>query len=226
MATEEGSPEATVQSAAIVVPAGEAKVGGDFQLVRELGSRTVVVVGDVAGSGTDAAPYAERLCAELEKTSARDPVTLLEELNTCVCSDPDFDRLVTATAVAIDRMRWSAQWAFAGHLPPHWLDTGLPLDGAMPGTPLGVEESCRATSAERRPLRPSEGMLLFTDGLEDVKGPGGDRFGAARITHTLARRLNLASPETVVNTLREVACEFGQDELSDDLCLLAFRVVA
>ena len=67
-------------------------------------------------------------------------------------------------------------------------------------------------------------MLLFTDGLEDVKGPGGDRFGAARITHTLARRLNRASPDEVVATLKEVACGFGKGELADDLCLVSLRV--
>ena len=217
--------EAIVHSAAIVVPAGDAQVGGDFQLVRAVGSKTAALVGDVAGSGTDAARYADRLCAELKEVAdLADPVALLEELNTRIYADPGFDRPVTACAVVIDRIRWSAHWAFAGHLPPHWLDTGLPLDGATPGLPLGVEESCGASDAERRPLRPSEGMLLFTDGLEDVRGPGGDRFGAARITHTLARRLNHAGPDEVVATLKEVACGFGNDELADDLCLVALRV--
>jgi serine phosphatase RsbU (regulator of sigma subunit) len=66
-------------------------------------------------------------------------------------------------------------------------------------------------------------MLVFTDGLEDVQGPGGDRFGAARITHTLARTLTGASPDHVVRRLKEIACDFGQDQLPDDLCLVALR---
>ena len=225
MAIGAATGEANVQSAAIVLPARDAEVGGDFQLVRVVGTKTAALVADVAGNGTDAAPYADRLRAELEEAvDLTDPVTVLEQLNTHVYRDPDFDRPVTACAVVIDRVPWSAHWAFAGHLPPHWLDTGLPLDGATPGLPLGTEESCGAVGADKRPLRPGEGMLLFTDGLEDVKGPGGDRFGSARITHTLARRLNGSSPHEVVATLKEVACEFGSDELADDLCLLALRV--
>ena len=217
--------EAVVQTASIVAPAGEFDSGGDFQLVRSIGSCTVALVADVAGNGPDAAPTANRLCQELTGNFDQpDPATLLEEMNALVFNEPQLDRFVTACAVVIDRVRWSARWAFAGHLPPHWLDTGMPLDGATPGLPLGVEQTCGAVSAERRPLRPGEGMLLFTDGLEDVQGPGGDRFGSARITHTLAHALNSASVEEVVGTLKDVACEFGGGHLPDDLCLLALRI--
>jgi serine phosphatase RsbU (regulator of sigma subunit) len=216
--------EAFVRSASVVMPVGNDSVGGDFQVVRSVGSCTIVFVGDITGNGGEAAPYANQLCATLEQILDKaDPVELLEALNTRIYNDPDFDRFATGCAVVIDRVSWSARWAFAGHLPPHWLDTGLPLDGATPGLPLGVAESCRATSAERRPLRPGEGMLVFTDGLEDVQGPGGDRFGAARITHTLARTLTGASPDHVVRRLKEIACDFGQDQLPDDLCLVALR---
>jgi sigma-B regulation protein RsbU (phosphoserine phosphatase) len=220
---DDGAP-AIVQRAAITLPAGRATVGGDFKLVWSDESRTVALVGDVEGNGTDAAPYAERLCQEVRRNAAcADPVELLERLNSYVHGDPRFDRFVTACVLVIDCVCWSAEWAYAGHLPPHWLDTGLPLDGATPGVPLGVDTSCGATSAQRRPLRPGEGVLLFTDGLEDVKGPGGDRFGSARVTHTLARRLNGASVDDVVRVLRDVACEFGQNQLPDDLCLVALR---
>lgn len=225
MALDEASGAATVHSAAIRLPAGDADIGGDFELVRNHGAKTVALVGDVEGNGRDAAPYADRLCAEAEKVTAMaDPVALLERLNSFVYGDSRFDRFATVCVVVIDRIQWSAQWAFAGHLPPHWLDSGLPLDGATPGLPLGVEPICGATSAERRPLRPGEGILLFTDGLEDVKGPGGDRFGSARITHALARRLNGANADEIVNVLHEVACDFGESNLPDDLCLLALRV--
>jgi sigma-B regulation protein RsbU (phosphoserine phosphatase) len=222
---EAGTTEASIHTAAVVLPAGEAEIGGDFQVVRDVSSKTIALVGDVTGNGPEAARYADRLCEDVERAvDLADPVAILEELNRRIYGAADFDRFVTACAVAIDRVQWSAHWAFAGHLPPHWLDTGLPLDGATPGLPLGVEEKCWARGAERRPLRPGEGMLLFTDGLEDVKGPGGDRFGSARITHTLARRLNSASADEVVSSLKDVACAFGDGELPDDLCLVALRV--
>jgi serine phosphatase RsbU (regulator of sigma subunit) len=174
--------ELRVTTAALVTPARDEPVGGDFHLVQAVDSRTVVVVGDVTGSGVDAAPYADRLCAELSEIArtSSDPAELLEELNIKVYGEAGFDRFGTACALIIDRSSRAAAWAFAGHLPPHWLDTGVPVDGAVPGLPLGVEERCGAVSAQRRPLHPTEGFLVFTDGLEDVRGPGGDRFGFAR----------------------------------------------
>jgi serine phosphatase RsbU (regulator of sigma subunit) len=209
-----------------VLPVGEATAGGDFLLVESVGDKTIAFVGDVAGNGLDAAPYADRMCVELkQRIGTEDPAVLLEELNAVVHGDPTLDRLVTACAVVIDRHAWSAQWAFAGHLPPHWLDTGLPVDGATPALPMGVDVEIGAASASRRPLRPGEGMLLFTDGLEDVRGAGGDRFGSARITHALARRLHGASPERIVTELKDIACEFGEGDLADDLAVVAFRVM-
>lgn len=226
MAEGRGSGGLKVTTATLVAPARDETVGGDFQLVQSVASRTVVVVGDVTGRGSDAAPYAERVCAELGELAARasDPAELLEELNTRVRDQGASGRFVTACALIIDRDSAAAAWAFAGHLPPHWLDTGLPVDGAIPGLPLGVEERCAAVSAERRPLHPAEGFVLFTDGLEDVRGPGGDRFGSARITSTLAEHLHAATPDAVVQGLKDAACRFGGGELDDDMCIVAVRV--
>lgn len=126
--------------------------------------------------------------------------------------------------MTIDAQARSATWAFAGHLPPHWLDTGLPVDGATPGYLLGLDRACGATSAQRRPLRPGEGLAMFTDGLEDVLGPGGDRFGSARVTHALAHDLHGATPDEVVRGLKRAACDFGGGELYDDVCIAALRL--
>lgn len=214
-----------MQSAALVLPVADAKTGGDFHLVQSIGERTLAFVGDVAGNGEDAAPYADRVSQELQRNlDEPDPAMLLERLNSMIYHDGDFDRFVSACVISIDRPTWLAEWAFAGHIPPHWLDTGVPLDGATPGLPLGVEERCGSRSAHRKPLRPAEGMLLFTDGLEDVVGPGGDRFGIARVTHALARAPYGAPPEEVVTTLRDLACSFGDRRLADDMCLVALRV--
>ncbi len=223
---EEDRTDAEVVSAALVEPIEGAAVGGDFQLLEDVGSRTVAIVGDITGNGEDAAPYAERACELFgdHLREAADPAVLLERVNSAVHHDAGFDRFLTACVVVIDRSSWAAEWGFAGHLPPHWLDTGLPIDGATPGWPLGFESRCGALSAQRRPLSQREGMLLFTDGLEDVRSAAGDRFGSARITHVLARELRDAPPDQVVRRLKQVACEFGSNRLGDDLCLLAVRI--
>jgi sigma-B regulation protein RsbU (phosphoserine phosphatase) len=218
--------EDAVECAVLTAPARNEREGGDFHVVNRARSLTVVVVGDVTGKGQDAAPYAKRAVGRLEGCidEAKDPAAVLERLNALLLDDVAFDRHVAACAISIDAESRSATWAFAGHLPPHWLDVGLPVDGATPGLVLGAERVCGATSAERRPLHPGEGLVLFTDGLEDVVGPGGDRFGSARVTHALAHDLHGASPEEVVHGLKAAACDFGGGELYDDVCIVALRL--
>jgi serine phosphatase RsbU (regulator of sigma subunit) len=215
-----------VSTAAVVAAARDAKRGGDFHLVQSQGHHSIVVVGDVMGNGEAVAPIADQVCGELKQIidASKDPAALLEELNVSVYRDMGSERFVTACVMVLDRQNRSVEWAFAGHVPPHWLDNGLPLDGAVPGFPLGVREQCGALSAHRRPLHSTEGMLIFTDGLEDVRGPGEDRFGTARITSALAGELRGGSPEEIVHGIKEIACEFGEGQLDDDMCVVALRV--
>lgn len=221
-------PELELDTAVVLAACTGHETGGDFHLLTRAGSRTVAVVGDVEGHGVAVTPRAEHVLRALEPLvgDGADPAEILERLNRVLHDDADFELFVTACAVTIDHEERSAAWAFAGHLPPHWLDTGLPIDGATPGRMLGVEASCQARSAQKRPLKPGEGMVLFTDGVEDVQSPAGDRFGTARVTHTLATDLRGASAHDVAHGLEAAVLEFGGGRHGDDLCILALRVAA
>src|SRR5947209_5333793 len=90
------------QSAALVAPAGDDPVGGDFQVIHcPDDSRVVLVMGDVTGRGREAAPYADQLCADVKAIadSTYDPADFLEDLNTRICEDAEFDRYVTACVI-------------------------------------------------------------------------------------------------------------------------------
>jgi serine phosphatase RsbU (regulator of sigma subunit) len=172
---------AEVRTAAVLAPPRAERSGGDFHWIDRTGAPTVAVVGDVTGKGEPAAPYAEQVRAWLGESAREvdeDPAALLEHLNSLIDAADEFPP-VAAAALVIQAERWSATWAYAGHLPPVHLDTGLPLDGATPGTLLGLQPACGAGNAHRRPVRPGEGFALYTDGLEDAVGAGGGRFGTA-----------------------------------------------
>lgn len=216
---------AQVRTATLLAPAHAERLAGDFHHIHQAGDLTVVIVGDVTGKGAEAAPYAEQArawAAECAPGIGDDPAALLETLNARVRAAEGFP-LVAAAAVTIDARLWSATWAYAGHLPPVALDTGLPLDGANPGMLLGLDKDCQVSNAQRRPVRPGEGFALYTDGLEDAVGPAG-RFGTARVTHTLARQLYGAGPEEVVQGLKRAVCRFAGDDLYDDVCIAALRL--
>jgi serine phosphatase RsbU (regulator of sigma subunit) len=214
--------------AALWEPAADGIVGGDFHLVAEgPESSTVVAVGDVVGKGPDAAgraafvrttiasliPFTDDPCRILELTNDR----LIERTGTTM----DF---TTVVCVAYRPAERRLSWAFAGHLPPHWLDTGTPLNGAQPGFPLGVERDVGCTSNSLSGLDPGTGVILFTDGLSEARKPGADVFGEVRIVHVLAEKLGGKSPQEVVDRLRREAEDFAEGPLADDLCMVALRV--
>ena len=217
-----------LELAALWEPARDGVVGGDFHLVAEGPEEsTVVVVGDVVGKGPDAAgraafvrstiaslvPFTDDPCRLLELTNDR----LIERTGTTV----DF---TTVVCVAFRPRERCLSWSFAGHLPPHWLDTGKPLNGAEPGFPLGVERDVGCTSNSESGISPGTGVLLFTDGLSEARKPGATVFGEARITHALAERLEGRPPQEIVSTLRREAEAFADGQLGDDICMVALRV--
>jgi hypothetical protein len=56
-----GDRDGRLQIAPLLSAAGDEKRGSDFYVIGEVGSRTVVVVGDVVGKGKDAAPFADEV---------------------------------------------------------------------------------------------------------------------------------------------------------------------
>jgi sigma-B regulation protein RsbU (phosphoserine phosphatase) len=217
-----------LEIAALWEPARDGVVGGDFHLVAEgPENSTVVVVGDVVGKGPDAAgraafvrstiaslvPFTDDPCRIIELTNDR----LIERTGTTM----DFTTVVIVSFRPNERC---LSWAFAGHLPPHWLDTGKPLNGAQPGFPLGLERDVGCTSNSQSGLEAGTGVLLFTDGLSEARRAGADVFGESRIVHALNTKLGGRRPEEIVSSLRLEAEAFAEGPLADDLCMVALRV--
>lgn len=218
-----------LELAATVMPAGNAQTGGDFWLCLERSDgATFLVVGDVSGHGEEASDKASTVRDAIEAfaETAETPCELLEQANDTVRKQlRDEPLFVTAVAVLFEPDARQLSWAYAGHLPPHRLDTGTPLDGARPGIPLGVDEAVNCTTTSQANVAPGSGLLLYTDGLEDATGPGGDRFGVARVAHALADAAG-QSADATVDSLRRAVCEFAGRELPDDVCIVAVRVIA
>jgi serine phosphatase RsbU (regulator of sigma subunit) len=213
-----------LELASCYVPA-EHGAAGDFYLVTEAtGDSTVVVVGDVAGKGIEAARRAAFVRTALATAApyTDDPCRLLESANTALLDrGGGSELLVTCACIAFSPETHTVRWALAGHPAPMWLDDGTPLNTVSPAYPLGVEPylECRSSSTS---LSPGAGLLAFTDGLSEARRNGGELFGTERIAHALAG-MRGAAPAQVVRQLRSQAESFAGGALTDDLCIVALR---
>ncbi len=215
----------SLELASCYVPA-EQGAAGDFYLVAAAPhDATIVVVGDVAGKGLEAARRAAFVRTALATSApyTDDPCRLLELANAALLElgpRPD-DMLVTCAVLAFTPVTHTLTYALAGHPPPMWLDNGKPLNHLKPAFPLGVESflDCESSSTT---FAPGAGLIAFTDGLSEARRRGGELFGTERIERTLSK-LRGESPSRVVRELRNEAERFAGGSLPDDLCIVALR---
>ncbi|MDN3258849.1 SpoIIE family protein phosphatase [Streptomyces sp. CSDS2] len=146
------------------------EVGGDWYDVIPLdGDRTALAVGDVMGSGIQAATAMGRLrtatatLADLDL----DPARILTHLDK---TTRELDPYIATCVYAVyDPHRARLHVASAGHLPPALVRTGeQPRLLDLPtGTPLGVGGvPFESTTVE---LKPGDRLVLYTDGLVETR---------------------------------------------------------
>nr|WP_262387008.1 SpoIIE family protein phosphatase [Streptomyces sp. TRM49041] len=203
-------------------PAGAAvEVGGDwFDVIPLAGDRTALVVGDVMGSGITAAATmgqlrnTTRALADLDL----DPAEILRHV------DRSTTGLEQSTATCLyavyDPHRAECRVSNAGHMPP----VRVPADGPpelldLPsGVPLGVGGVPFHTSTVA--LRPEDRLVLYTDGLVEVRGESLD----TRLDQLLGL-LAEAPGHSLDRTCDEVLTAMRDPEGHDDVALLIARAL-
>ncbi|MGV9558926.1 SpoIIE family protein phosphatase [Streptomyces sp. NPDC003522] len=162
-------------------PAGATtEVGGDwFDVITLADGGTALVVGDVMGSGIDAAATMGRLrtATTTLATLGLDPAVLLEHLDRIASGLDHF--IATCLYVVHDPRSGRCRIANAGHLPPARVRDGRPpeLLDLPTGAPLGVGGV--AFSSTDVDFGPGDLLVLYTDGLVETR------------THSLDERLEL-----------------------------------
>ncbi|GGS11689.1 hypothetical protein GCM10010269_58630 [Streptomyces humidus] len=204
------------------------RVGGDFYDVHpgaDPSKETVVVLGDVAGKGLEAAVLTGKIRTVLQALLplSGDHHQVLGLLNDALLHSRHtrFATLVLASA-----RRRSGQVELrltsAGHLPPLIIradgrveeaDTGGMLVGALPRIAV------RSTDVV---LAPGETCLLYTDGITEARGgPLGDQlYGEARLQEALRECARMPA-RAVVERVQMIAAQWLGEGRHDDLATLA-----
>ncbi|MGW3031932.1 SpoIIE family protein phosphatase [Streptomyces sp. NPDC001178] len=195
------------------------EVGGDwFDVIPLDGGKTALVVGDVMGSGINAAATMGRLRTATNTLASLDldPARLLEHLDK-ITEGLDHSIATCVYAVHDPQLR-QCRIANAGHLPPARLRPGHPpeLLELPTGVPLGVGGVAFSTTTVD--LEPGDRLVFYTDGLVETR------------QHPLDERLDalLSLLEGPDRPLEEV-CDLllrtlHQPDNSDDVALLIARV--
>ncbi len=149
------------------------RVDGDWYDACALpGGATLLVVGDVAGSGLAAMTAAARLRYAVRAYAALDlsPGKILAAVNTMLCAlEPE--RTATLVVAKYQAGRRQLQWAAAGQAAPvrYRKNGGTELLPGPLGLPVGVELQVEYPDATVE-LAPGDRLLLYTDSLVGARG--------------------------------------------------------
>ncbi len=197
----------------------EALIGGDWYDAFALADgRIVFSIGDVAGSGLEAAVTMGNMRQAIRGVAYvhPDPILMLEAADLTLRSESP-DRFVTAFVGVIDPVEDTISFAMAGHPPPFLCAPDgsiVPLEAH--GLPLGLRVRDGSTTISR-PIAPGSMLVLFTDGLIES-------------THDIDegyRRLDAALHDPAVRTGTDPAARIRDAVLiegsRDDVAILCAR---
>jgi serine phosphatase RsbU (regulator of sigma subunit) len=164
---------------------GADSCSGDYWWHEKIGSRHIILVGDVTGHGpgpamvTAAVASAFRLL--VSETGIGDLLDALLTLNRVVLQVAKGKYSMTMAAFELDEV--TGQWLLynAGAPPMMTLNNkGKHRVHFAAGTPLGTEAGFEAGRLEGR-LQPGERVLIYTDGIPEIMLPSGQALGMRRL---------------------------------------------
>ncbi|WP_217370621.1 SpoIIE family protein phosphatase [Nonomuraea antri] len=225
------APMPGLESAVVYEPAEEgADVGGDFYDLFTVADHWCFALGDVCGSGPEAAAvtglarHAVRLLAKEHYTVA----DIFDRLNQALLDEGEEGRFLSLLCGELTPLPQGGALctiASAGHPPPLLLrKNGLVDPMATPQLLLGIEGGARFY-VETFELAPEEVLLCVTDGVTERRD--GDRLlddddGLARL---LSGCTGL-SAHAVAERVRQAVDSFAAQPSQDDVALLVLKATA
>jgi serine phosphatase RsbU (regulator of sigma subunit) len=218
-----------LELSAAYVPASEGlEVSGDFYDVFPVQGGWAISVGDVCGKGlqaaamTAAARHAIRAVAHWNP----DPADVLAKTNEVILAGDYEDRFVT---VKLAYLRWegdrvTAELASSGHPGPAVVRADGRVDVLSGGgLPLGLFPDAEP-ERETIELGPDDLLFFYSDGVTEARNPDMEYF-EDRLAAELAGSAGRSAAETT-RMVQALVNRFSQDDLRDDMTILAARVRA
>jgi len=213
-----------VELASVYLPCFE--LGGDlFDFIPLPDNNLGLAVADVSGKGVPASLIMASVRAFLR--AQVDNVYYLYEvvrrINLMLCRDTKSGEFVTLFYGVLDASNRRFTYCNAGHVPALLLRDSKVTELVGDNMVLGVnpEENYQQFLLD---LKPSDVLLLYTDGLTDAMNVGQERFGRQRVIE--AFRQGGENAEAIAQNLLQQLHQFvGTAKRTDDVTLIVARIV-
>ncbi len=188
-------PDGGLEFAAVCIPARG--VSGDYYDVLQLpDGRLIIAIADISGKGIPAAILMANLQALLRALSSigDSPADVCRRLNQHLNQVMDESRFATFFYAEWKPDERRLRYVNAGHNPPILLDSGPPRRLKEGGIPLGIFPGSEFEMGEVR-LKPSDLLVLYSDGITEAKENSGEEFGDQRLENLITANQEKPLPE-------------------------------
>ena len=204
-------------------------VGGDFyDLFRLDQNRWALAIGDVCGTGPDAASVTGKARHTLRAAAIHGvaPSEIMEWLNDAIIAGERglFCTAVYGTLERLDGQRWRLTTISAGHPLPVLHTAGGNVDHVgVSGTLLGVLPQINVTPIETI-LGEGDTIILYTDGITDVRPPFA--IDEAELLELVRKSCEgeAGAEATASNLIAQIEGVLPIQDRNDDLALVVVRV--
>ena len=130
---------------------------------------------------------------------------------------------VTAVYGVLDPVRGLLDYANCGHTPPLLVRAdGRYAKLTTGGPPLGLLAGARYLAGEVT-VEPGDSLVLYTDGVVEAEGSGGEEFGVDRLADVACAARHLPSGRMIEEVVRATAEFCGSAEYADDFTVLVLK---
>lgn len=203
------------------------KVGGDFyDCIPTPDNRLVVALGDVSGSGWEAAVNAVRTQAYLRALAAidADPGEMLTRVNQLWAAHRLNNRFATLFCARIDRRAQSLVHAGAGEVGYRWSRRDGISQLVSTACPVGIRQSAEVPSGGTTEVLPGDVVFAVSNGMRQAVSPRGDVFEMKRIFDVVADN-DREPAEGIVQALHAAAADFQQGPPRDDMTAVVVKLL-
>ena len=204
------------------------KLGGDFLDFRynRLRQKLNLFICDVCGHGIGAAFLAVmvKMTLDADESKEENPAKILKDLHEHLDANLA-GNFITAMACHIDLRRGRLQLASAGHPPAILFQSGEEYQLIKPKGKLitsGITPNCENSKIK---LTDNSLLLLYTDGLVEVRNKQDELFSETNLANLVAGNLDKSLPEISELIMEELEsfCPGSLSSPEDDISYILFR---
>lgn len=197
-------------------------IGGDFFDAWESGGLIHFLIGDVSGHSTSSALIMAASNGILHSLghALRDPREIVGTANRMICSIVgDSGMFLTLLYGVFDRGREELEIVSAGHNPVFLVAGNRVGRIGSTGTVIGWDAD-DAWESRTAAFPPGSSLVLYTDGLTEVRDRGGAEYGEEALESLL---IGAAAPAAVIGSVVRAAETFCEGVFHDDLTLFILK---